>query len=153
MLKNPSKRLFLLLTSAIFIGEFIIMIAFERWLPNLSVQLSSLFDATLLILITVPLLQQFLIKPITKLFDQLQQAKDEIRINAQAFETEEGIIITDEHFKIVRVNKAFEKITGFKQHFTLGKSINQFKAKKIDTNIEHDIYLSLLRVHSKTLTY
>jgi diguanylate cyclase (GGDEF)-like protein/PAS domain S-box-containing protein len=148
MLKNPSKRLFVLLTSAIFIGEFIIMIAFERWLPNLSVQLSSLFDATLLILITVPLLQQFLIKPITKLFNQLQQAKDEIRINAQAFETEEGIIITDEHFKIVRVNKAFEKITGFKQHFTLGKSINQFKAKKIDTNIEHDIYLSLLKTGS-----
>ena len=36
-----------------------------------------------------------------------------MRLSAVAFETHEGIIITDPEFKILRVNYAFSQITGF----------------------------------------
>ncbi|MBM9539152.1 PAS domain-containing protein, partial [Desulfobulbus alkaliphilus] len=36
-----------------------------------------------------------------------------MRLSAVAFETHEGIIITDPDFKILRVNYAFSQITGF----------------------------------------
>jgi PAS domain-containing protein len=48
------------------------------------------------------------------------QSDAQLRLSAVAFETHEGIIITDPEFKILRVNHAFSQITGFDSQRVIG---------------------------------
>ncbi|UNP87443.1 EAL domain-containing protein [Aeromonas encheleia] len=48
------------------------------------------------------------------------QSDAQLRLSAVAFETHEGIIITDPDFKILRVNHAFSQITGFDSQTVIG---------------------------------
>ncbi len=52
----------------------------------------------------------------------LQKAKENLRLLAITFESHEAIMITDSDNKIMRVNKAFTKITGYTQEDVLGKN-------------------------------
>ncbi|MCX7105055.1 MAG: EAL domain-containing protein [Methylococcales bacterium] len=123
MNKNPSIRLFVLLTSSMFISEFLIMLTFNQWLPDVSVKLAAGVDALLLVLITTPILHIFLVKPMTKLVNDNIKSNANLRVLAQAFEVNEGILITDCNFNIIRANNACTTITGFKTSYVLGKSL------------------------------
>ena len=48
------------------------------------------------------------------------QSDAQLRLSAVAFETHEGIIITDPDFKILRVNHAFSQISGFDSQRVIG---------------------------------
>lgn len=52
---------------------------------------------------------------------QRRQAEEEMRIAATAFESHEGIFVCDPQWKILRVNAAFTKITGYTSEEALGK--------------------------------
>ena len=143
MIENPSKRLFIVLATSIFVGEFTIMTVFEYWLPSLSAKWSALVDATVLLAISAPLLQKFLIMPITKLVSEYQDAKDKLRVTSQAFETKECIVITDTQFKILQVNKSFEQTTGFKESFVINKQLSSIFPKKFICQLENEIHRHL----------
>lgn len=51
-----------------------------------------------------------------------KQAEEALRIAAIAFETKEGIIITDADKKILKINKAFSRITGYSAQDAIGNS-------------------------------
>jgi diguanylate cyclase (GGDEF)-like protein/PAS domain S-box-containing protein len=51
-----------------------------------------------------------------------KKAEDDLRIAAATFETHEAIMITDANANILRVNQAFEKITGFPANEVIGKN-------------------------------
>ncbi|MDD5300374.1 MAG: PAS domain S-box protein [Gallionella sp.] len=51
-----------------------------------------------------------------------KRADDMLRVAATTFETHEGIVITDAHANIIRINQAFQDITGYSQEEVLGKS-------------------------------
>jgi diguanylate cyclase (GGDEF)-like protein/PAS domain S-box-containing protein len=51
-----------------------------------------------------------------------KQAEKDMRIAATAFETQEGILITDAQSVILRVNQAFTKITGYSAEEIIGKN-------------------------------
>ncbi|MFB2866085.1 putative bifunctional diguanylate cyclase/phosphodiesterase [Aeromonas sp. MdU4] len=53
------------------------------------------------------------------------QSDAQMRLSAVAFETHEGIIITDPGFKILRVNNAFSQITGFDSQAVLGLQLEK----------------------------
>lgn len=53
-----------------------------------------------------------------------KQALDEMKIAAIAFETQEGIMVTDANAVIIRVNKAFTKITGFDAKEAIGQTMS-----------------------------
>ncbi|MGZ4968773.1 MAG: EAL domain-containing protein [Methylobacter sp.] len=57
-----------------------------------------------------------------------KRAKQEMRIAATAFETQEGIIITDADEIIVRVNRAFTQITGYMPEEAIGKKPSILKS-------------------------
>lgn len=66
---------------------------------------------------------------ITKYIKQRDQLKESLIL----FEnTEEGILITDEKQNIISVNKAFEKISGYKKKELIGKKPSLFKSNKHD---------------------
>jgi diguanylate cyclase (GGDEF)-like protein/PAS domain S-box-containing protein len=53
---------------------------------------------------------------------QQVMAEDEMRIAAIAFESQEGMLVTDASGTILRVNKAFAEITGYAAHEVVGKN-------------------------------
>lgn len=52
----------------------------------------------------------------------LTLANEQLRIAAAAFETHEGILITDVNCNIIRVNQAFQAITGYCESDVIGKT-------------------------------
>jgi len=53
---------------------------------------------------------------------ELEQARESMRIAAQVFEhTAEGIVVADSDLKVVSVNHAFERITGFGEQEVIGE--------------------------------
>ncbi|MFZ6754507.1 bifunctional diguanylate cyclase/phosphodiesterase [Undibacterium sp. Dicai25W] len=57
-----------------------------------------------------------------------KRIEDDLRVAAIAFEGQEGMVITDEHRNILRVNKAFTRITGYSREEALGKTTNLLKS-------------------------
>ena len=53
---------------------------------------------------------------------RLKQAEDELRIAAIAFESQEGMMITDAQGVILKVNQAFSNITGFSAEEAIGRN-------------------------------
>ncbi|MCD8547375.1 MAG: EAL domain-containing protein [Aeromonadaceae bacterium] len=54
-----------------------------------------------------------------------QQAEAQLRLSAVAFETNEGLIITDPELVILRVNHAFTQITGLSPREVVGKRLGE----------------------------
>jgi PAS domain S-box-containing protein len=65
------------------------------------------------------------------------------RLSATAFETHDGMIITDINSKILRVNKAFEKITGFLQTEVIGKTPKILNSGFQDSNFYKKLWHAL----------
>lgn len=120
MIKSPAKRLVLVLIASIFTGESVLMLGLSLF-PEQSFLTSLLIDSIGLIILMLPAVYFLVFKPITDYVAQLQAARNELRITASAFETQEAIIIIDNNQKIVRVNQAFQAITGYKESEVLGK--------------------------------
>ncbi|MDD5461966.1 MAG: EAL domain-containing protein [Methylococcales bacterium] len=51
-----------------------------------------------------------------------KQVAEQLRLAAITFESQQGVMITDNKFRILQVNKAFTEITGFSQEKVLGKN-------------------------------
>jgi len=54
---------------------------------------------------------------------------DALRLSATAFETHEGIVITDPRGRVLRVNRAFNKLTGFSDSELLGRNARRLMAR------------------------
>lgn len=63
----------------------------------------------------------------------------EIKISATAFESQEGMLITDADINILRVNHAFTEITGYQAHEVIGKNPRMFQSG----NHNADFYKSM----------
>ncbi|MCH8622315.1 EAL domain-containing protein [Undibacterium sp. TS12] len=59
-------------------------------------------------------------------------ADQELQIAAMAFETEEGILITDANLVILRVNHAFTRITGYESDEAVGQSTRMLQSGRHD---------------------
>lgn len=67
------------------------------------------------------------------------QVEAQLRLSAVAFETHEGIIITDPAFTILRVNKAFTEITGYESRDVLGCVLGEgiWQRGGLDYRLDH----------------
>ncbi|WP_018152885.1 EAL domain-containing protein [Leeia oryzae] len=77
------------------------------------------------------------------------QQEEELRIAATAFESQEGIVITDAHLVILRVNSAFTRITGFTAEDVVGHPPHLFH---VDAT-EPDEPVSILAAVASTGTW
>ncbi len=69
----------------------------------------------------------------------------ELRIAAVAFDSDEAIMITDATANIIRVNRAFEKITGYRQEEVVGKNPSMFRSGRHDREFYTRMWQELLR--------
>ncbi len=71
--------------------------------------------------------------------------ESDLRIAAIAFESQEGMIVTDAARKILRVNHAFSEITGYEAQEILGKTPGILKSDRHDASFYQAMNLSLQR--------
>jgi PAS domain S-box-containing protein len=69
--------------------------------------------------------------------------EEQLRLAASAFQTNEAILITDRNGKIVKVNSAFSKITGYSEEETIGKTPALLKSGKHDATFYKDFWKCL----------
>lgn len=74
-----------------------------------------------------------------------QRAEQELRIAAVAFEAQEAIVVMDSQRQVLRVNRAFTKISGYIEHELLGKTTNILRSKQHDTSFFDDIWRRTLK--------
>ena len=91
-------------------------------LPALSPWLESFVDATLLSIFVAVLMYIFVFRNMKKTAADKFKAEEQLRLISVAFEMQEAIMITDANANILRVNRAFEKITGYSEHEVIGKN-------------------------------
>ena len=72
-----------------------------------------------------------------------KQAESELRIAATAFESQEGMSVTDANGSILRVNKAFTDITGYSAEEVIGKSSSILKSGRHDADFYKAIWESV----------
>lgn len=72
-----------------------------------------------------------------------RRAEDNLRIAAVAFETQEGIMITDAEANIIRVNHAFEAITGYSPEDVLRKNPRILSSGKHDKAFYEEMWRQL----------
>jgi diguanylate cyclase (GGDEF)-like protein/PAS domain S-box-containing protein len=74
-----------------------------------------------------------------------RQADADLRIAAVAFETQEGMIITDPSARILRVNHAFTEVTGYAPEEVLGQTPAVLQSGRHGPDFYRDMWASLTR--------
>jgi len=80
-----------------------------------------------------------LYEEINILLDKILDFINEQKIALVIFETKSGIVITDENMNILKVNKAYEQITGYSQKVVIGKPPPLFKNKSLFNEIKESL--------------
>ena len=73
-----------------------------------------------------------------------QKQTEKLRISAVAFETQEAILITDMHEKVLKVNQAFTRITGYKPEDIIGKTPRILRSGKHDKAFFNTMWKALI---------
>ena len=78
------------------------------------------------------------------LLAERKESEDEIRIAAVTFETQEAIMITSPEAYILRVNQAFQDITGYRAADVIGKNPRMFQSGRHDAVFYREMWAALL---------
>ncbi len=76
---------------------------------------------------------------------ETKQAKEDLRIAATAFESQEGMMVTDANNVILRVNRAFTDITGYTAEEAVGKTPSMLKSGRHDAAYYAELWESIQR--------
>jgi len=77
-----------------------------------------------------------------------QKMKDDaLRISATAFETQDGIMITDPNGIILRVNKSFTRITGFTEEEAVGQTPKILRSNRQPPQFYETLWTQLKQAH------
>jgi diguanylate cyclase (GGDEF)-like protein/PAS domain S-box-containing protein len=71
---------------------------------------------------------------LSKARSELKAQNDQLRIAATAFESQEGMLVTDPNSVILRVNRAFTDITGYTAEESIGKTPRLLRSGRHDTD-------------------
>ncbi|MFO7603675.1 MAG: PAS domain-containing protein, partial [Gammaproteobacteria bacterium] len=74
-----------------------------------------------------------------------KRAEEELRIAAIAFETREGLMVTDANGTILRVNRAFTRMTGFRAAEVMGQTPALLRSGRHDPTFYQRMWQSLLQ--------
>ena len=73
----------------------------------------------------------------------LEAREADLTIAAIAFETDEGMMVTDENARIIRVNQAFTRLTGYTLKDAIGKNPSILKSDRQDDEFYQRMWTSL----------
>ena len=108
-----------------------------------SIVLSAVISLVVLVLLAFVLFVPHMLR-FKQMALALQDNDKNLEIAAIAFQTHEGIMITDKNSKIVRVNEAFTRITGYEETDVIGETPKLLKSSKHDEQFYNDIRNSVV---------
>jgi diguanylate cyclase (GGDEF)-like protein/PAS domain S-box-containing protein len=82
---------------------------------------------------------------VTRDITERKQTDAELRIAAAAFESHEGIVVTDAHNRVLRINPAFSEITGYSAEEIVGQNMNLLKSDRHDVKFFGAMWKNILR--------
>lgn len=71
---------------------------------------------------------------------ETNRAQNDLRISAIAFDSNEGMVVTDTNGVILRVNTAFTKITGYAEHDVIGQKFGMHGSSIREGNIYSEMW-------------
>lgn len=87
---------------------------------------------------------------IHKLFEEHEQYTDDLELSSRTLDSYEGVVITDKDTRIIKVNKGFERITGFSIEEAIGKKTSILKSEKNPKSLYKAMWGSLYKTGSWT---
>jgi diguanylate cyclase (GGDEF)-like protein/PAS domain S-box-containing protein len=85
-------------------------------------------------------------------FNSMMSVQEEreaaLRIAAIAFETDEGMIVTDENAVIIRVNQAFTQLTGYRSDEAIGNNPSMLKSDRHDAEFFRSMWKILRQTNN-----
>ncbi|MBK6854461.1 MAG: EAL domain-containing protein [Burkholderiales bacterium] len=129
--------------------ELAIMLALQGVLePAFSARVPPYFweilDPILLTLLVAPVLNLWVIRPLRTQKQRLREQADELRIAAVAFDSQNGMLITNADGVILRVNKAFTRLTGYTAEEAIGHNPSFFGSGRHDKEFYRRMWSSLV---------
>lgn len=115
---------------------------YDIWHSHRTEVLALVALITLILLLTIILL--WLNKRLRQSLINIKSNKEDLRLAAVAFETQEAILITDADEKIIRVNHAFTEITGYLPEEVIGKTPRVLKSDMQDKAFFEAMWDSIL---------
>ena len=85
---------------------------------------------------------------ITRDITERKQAEEALRIAAVAFESQEGMMITDANSVILRVNRAFTETTGYTAEELIGQTPRLFKSGRHNAGFYAEMWKTIKRIGS-----
>ena len=76
---------------------------------------------------------------------RLADVAADLRVSAIAFETHEAIVITDCHPKILRVNQAFQEMTGYTAEEVIGQNPSMLRAERKSRDFYDEMWATIFR--------
>jgi diguanylate cyclase (GGDEF)-like protein/PAS domain S-box-containing protein len=73
----------------------------------------------------------------------IKQAESQLRIAASVFESQQGIMVTDQHKRIVAVNRSFTNITGYESEEVLGRTPRLLRSGRHSADFYRSMWNSL----------
>jgi PAS domain S-box-containing protein len=127
-----------LIAFSILTAEFLIMVLIEVVLKPVSgmdvpVIFWEFLDPLLLIIIVSPWIYMLAVRPLEKQQAMLRKQFNELSITAVTFESRAGVMVTDAHNKILRVNRSFSEITGYSNEEAVGKTPGMLHSGRHDS--------------------
>ncbi|MCG6933435.1 MAG: PAS domain S-box protein [Gallionella sp.] len=139
-----------LIALSILTAEFLIMVLIEVGLrpiagPRIPAIFWEFLDPLLLIIIVSPWIYMLAVRPLEKQQEMLRQQFNELSITAVTFESREGVMVTDAHNKILRVNHSFSEITGYSNEEAVGKTPGMLHSGRHDSMFYRNMWQVLER--------
>ncbi|QDZ28965.1 EAL domain-containing protein [Noviherbaspirillum sp. UKPF54] len=72
-----------------------------------------------------------------------KQAEEQLRVAAVAFESQEGMVVTDARGRILRVNRAFEDLTGYSATDAIGQTPAMLKSGRQDADFYRQMWADI----------
>ncbi len=74
----------------------------------------------------------------------IKASEEQLRIAATAFESQEGMVVTDTDNTIIRVNQAFSEITGYSAEDAIGRKMNILKSGRHEAAFYADMWREIM---------
>ena len=72
------------------------------------------------------------------------ESEQQLRIAATAFETQDGMLISDQHNRIIKVNQAFQKISGYSESEVIGQTPSILQSGRHDKAFYESMFEQLI---------
>jgi PAS domain S-box-containing protein len=142
--QSPQVKALLITLTAIFFSEIVAMVVIY-FLDLESYVLSTLVDASIMVIMILPVLFYLLLNPLLLEVSERKRVEAQLRLQTKALESAaNGIIITDKQGTVIWANEAIKDVTGFELDEIIGKPSNLLKSGQHSDEFYKSLWSTIL---------